>query len=104
MSGPYSAADFSCPFDWIVNAWYVPHNVPVGWFWFPLWIADTTSLIPTCRLANALGSSCTRTAYFCAPYTFTCATPLICEMRCAIVVSAYSSTSLNRIVDEESVR
>jgi hypothetical protein len=32
------------------------------------------------------------TAYFCAPKTCTCETPLTVEMRCAITVSAYSST------------
>src|SRR5438105_4967251 len=35
------------------------------------------------RLASWLGSSCTRTAYGCAPNTDTCATPWIIEMRCA---------------------
>ena len=34
-----------------------------------------------------------RTAYFCEPYTLTCATPLTIDSRCAIVVSAYSSRS-----------
>ena len=29
------------------------------------------------------GRAATRTAYFCAPMTLTCATPLIMEMRCA---------------------
>jgi hypothetical protein len=34
------------------------------------------------------GSSCTRTAYFDAPWTCTCETPLTIEMRGAIIVSA----------------
>jgi hypothetical protein len=38
------------------------------------------------------GSSRTRTAYFCDPYTSTWATPLSIEIRCAMSVSAYSST------------
>src|SRR3954453_3944229 len=33
-----------------------------------------------------------RTAYCCEPNTCTCATPLIVEIRCARLVSAYSST------------
>ena len=39
-----------------------------------------------------------RTAYFCEPNTFTCATPLTIEMRCATLVCAISS-----IVDSGSV-
>ena len=39
-----------------------------------------------------------RTACFCEPNTFTCATPLTMEMRCATVVWAISS-----IVDSGSV-
>ena len=48
--------------------------------------------MPTPRLASASGSSCTRTAYFCAPLTWTWATPLTIEMRWAMRVSAYSSS------------
>jgi hypothetical protein len=50
------------------------------------------------------GSSSTRTAYFCAPNTCTCATPLTIEMRCAIVVSAYSSSVDSGSVFEVSAR
>ena len=48
--------------------------------------------MPMPRLAIASGSSCTWTAYFWVPNTMTCATPLIIEMRWAIIVSAYSSS------------
>src|SRR6185312_2219478 len=48
--------------------------------------------IPICRWARAFGSSCTRTAYFDEPNTFTCATPDTIEMRCAMNVSAYWSS------------
>ena len=50
-----------------------------------------------CRAtASARGSSWMRTAYFCAPNTCTCATPFTVEMRCASVVSAYSSSCRQR--------
>src|ERR1035437_8125055 len=52
------------------------------------------------RLANSLGSTWMRTAYFAEPKTCTCATPSTMEMRCAIMVSAYSSRSLRRMVGE----
>jgi hypothetical protein len=39
------------------------------------------------------GSSCTRTAYFWAPWTVTCDTPLTCEIRGARMFSANSSTA-----------
>src|SRR5216684_776154 len=45
-----------------------------------------------------------RTAYFCAPYTCTWATPGTMEMRCAICVSPYSSRSLSGIVSEVRAR
>ena len=52
----------------------------------------STSLMPIWRAASACGSSCACTAYFWLPSTCTCATPLTCEMRCAMRVSAYSSS------------
>ena len=52
--------------------------------------AWATSSMPTPRDASARGSSWMRTAYFCDPYTITCATPLTIEIRWAISVSAYS--------------
>ena len=48
------------------------------------------------REASWLGSTCTRTANLVAPKTFTCATPLRVEMRGAMMVSAYSSTTGKR--------
>ena len=43
-------------------------------------------------------------AHFCAPKTFTCATPSIMEMRWAIRFSAYSSTAESGSVGEDSVK
>src|SRR5438128_5652609 len=60
--------------------------------------------MPTPRAASALGSTCTRTAYFCCPCTWTWATPEIVEMRCARNVSAYSLTVESGRVSEVSVR
>src|SRR5258705_13405034 len=81
-----------------------PYNVPVGRLTFALATACSTSLIPTPRAASALGSTCTRTAYFCWPCTCTCATPEIVEMRCARKVSAYSLTVESGRVSDVSVR
>ena len=69
-----------------------PLMVPVGRFTFQFRRAASTSLMPIWREASLNGSSCTRTAYFCAPSTATCATPDTIEMRCAMRVSAYSSS------------
>jgi len=67
--------------------------MPVGRFTLPAAIAPATSSIPSARVARALGSSWTRTAYFAAPYTLTCATPSTVDKRCAMKVSAYSSSA-----------
>jgi len=56
-------------------------------------MARATSSIPISRAASFCGSSWMRTARFCAPYTFTWATPETIEIRCAISVSAYSLSS-----------
>ena len=64
--------------------------MPVGILTFHACSAWSTSFSPICCAASLSGSTCTRTAYLAAPHTFTWATPLTCEMRCAIVVSAYS--------------
>jgi len=45
--------------------------------------ACSTSVNAIPRVASAFGSSWMRTAYFCEPNTWTCATPLIVEIRCA---------------------
>jgi hypothetical protein len=44
--------------------------------------------MPMPRVASARGSSWMRTAYFCEPYTSTCATPDTVEMRWATIVVA----------------
>src|ERR1700686_203026 len=80
------------------------HSVPVGTLVLPWFSELLTSSIPIWRVAIPLGSTCTRTAYFCAPYTCTCATPFTMEPRCAIVVSAASSTCDSFRVGELSAR
>ena len=60
--------------------------------------------MPMPRLANADGSSCTRTAYFCSPVTNTCATPLIVDNLCANAVSAYSFTRDSGNVGELTIK
>jgi hypothetical protein len=45
------------------------------------------------RAAAATGSTCTRTANFCAPNTSTWATPRSCEICCASVISPNSLTA-----------
>ena len=60
--------------------------------------------MPMPREASLFGSSWTRTAYCCAPKTETWATPFTMEMRCAIMVSAYSSTVESGSVGEVSAR
>src|SRR6185312_10220672 len=67
-------------------------------------IAVATSSIPMPRLASDVGSSWTRTAYFCAPYTTTCAIPGVIEICCAITVSPYSSSCDSGIVLDVSAR
>src|SRR6187549_168499 len=66
--------------------------LPAGTLTFHARNALSTSLIPIWRAASWCGSSWACTAYFCAPSTCTCATPLTCEMRCAMRVSAHSSS------------
>src|ERR1043165_6075163 len=87
-----SAALSSCAFVCTVRFEYFPERVPVGVLGFALRMAVSTSSTPIPRSASAFGSICARTAYFIAPYTCTCDTPSTIEMRCAITVSAYSST------------
>ena len=59
---------------------------------------------PDASRGQGLGSTWTRTAYFWEPKTWTWATPLTMEMRWAIRVSAYSSTSDRGRVGELSER
>ncbi len=87
------AALSSWPFACTVYVLVGPFSTPVGRLTFWSLTASATSSMPICRLASAFGSSWMRTAYFADPYTFTCATPGIIEMRCAMNVSAYLSSS-----------
>ena len=75
-----------------MNALWGPMMLPVGVFTFHARSEFSTSLIPICRAASLCGSSCAWTAYFWLPSTCTCATPLTIEIRCAMRVSAYSSS------------
>src|SRR6478672_3679457 len=60
--------------------------------------------MPIWRVASCIGSTSIRTAYFCEPKTFTCATPLTIERRCASTCSAYWSICESGSVGEFSVR
>src|SRR5206468_8706630 len=77
-----------------------PQRMPVGRFTLPASTPFATSSMPMPRVARALGSSWMRTAYFAAPYTLTCATPSTIDRRCAMNVSAYSSSSDSDSVPE----
>ncbi len=72
--------------------------MPVGTFTLPFCTAVATSSIPMLRAESCCGSSWMRTAYFCEPYTCTCATPSTVDSRWARNVSAYSSSCDNGIV------
>ena len=92
MSCRNSAALFSWPVACTVSVLSLPYSTPVGSITLLLRIAVATCETPMLRDASCAGSSCTRTAYFAEPNTPTDATPSIIDSRCAIVVSAYSST------------
>ena len=98
------AAFASWPLARICTDCRYPSSRPVGWL--TLWAASaartSSSVMP--RLASSRGSSRTRSAYFCAPNTCTCEMPSTLEMRCAIIVSAYSSTIDSGSVGELSAR
>src|SRR6185437_2885338 len=102
--GRNAFASCSCPSACTVYALFAPHSTPVGKFTFALSIALTTSSMPILRIAIACGSSCTRTAYFCEPYTCTCATPDTVDSRWARYVSAYSSSCDSGRVFDVSAR
>ena len=78
--------------------------MPVGVLGLAVRIAVSTSSTPMPRSASAFGSIWARTAYFIAPYTWTCETPSTIEILCAINVSAYSSTSESESTSELSER
>jgi hypothetical protein len=60
--------------------------------------------MPMPRVAIARGSSCARTAYFCCPKIWTCATPDTVLSRCAMSVSANSFTCDSGSVGELTAR
>ena len=101
---PNSAALFNCPLAETVSARFFPESTPVGRLTFAELMAVATSSMPMPRLASARGSTCTRAAYFIDPNTFTAATPLTCDIRWAITVSAYSSSCDSGIVLDRTIR
>ena len=102
INGAYEDARMSCPSASTVNIFCWPYSVPVGRLTFAPWMAVTTSSMPNPCAESFRGSTSMRTAYFCAPNTCTCATPLTMEMRCATVESAYSLTVVSGSVSERS--
>ena len=84
--------------------WRGPSRVPSGLLELAASSAAATSSRPMPLAARAVGSTCTRTAYFCAPNTRTWAIPGRLEMRWPIIVSAYSSTAESGRVAELSAR
>src|ERR1039458_9785390 len=77
----------------MVNACLSPSMRPVGRLVLLAATARCTSSMPMPRAASLSGSTCTRTANFCAPNTCTRETPLTMEMRCASRVSAYIASN-----------
>src|SRR6187402_3423490 len=78
--------------------------MPVGRFELFRFIASCTSEMLSPRDARATGFTCTRTAYFCEPLMFTCATPSMVDRRGTIKFCAYSSTLERSVVLEDSTR
>src|SRR5689334_25418652 len=76
----------------MVNACSLPWRAPVGRLVLAWRIDSATWSMPIPRAASTRGSAWTRTAYFCDPYAFTWATPLIIDSRWATTVWAYSSS------------
>ena len=99
----YSAALNSWPFESIVKIRVRLSSWPDGRLTFCACTALCTSSMPMPRAASCDGSSWIRTAYFCEPYTTTCATPGTIEIRCARRVSPNSSTSDIGSVSEVSI-
>ncbi len=77
-----------------------PLSVPTGVLELVLATTVRMSSSEILRAAAATGSTCTRTANFCAPNTSTWAIPGSCEICCASVISPYSSTTDNGKVAE----
>src|SRR5438128_789656 len=70
-----------------------PLSVPTGVLELVLATTVRMSSSEMLRAAAATGSTCTRTANFCAPNTSTWATPRSCEICCASVISPNSLTA-----------
>ena len=65
---------------------FTPAMVPTGVLELVLPTKVLTSSSEMPREAAATGSTCTRTANFCEPNTWTCAMPGNCEICCASVI------------------
>src|SRR6266436_2174067 len=104
MIGRYCDAFDSEPEACSVTFWAGPFRLPTGVFELAAATALRISSMPMPIEASASGSAWTRTANFCPPKTWTWATPGSVEMRCAIITSAYSSTTESGSVSEARVR
>jgi len=94
----------SWPVAWIVSVRSFPYSTPVGRMTLLLRTAVAMSLTLKPRVVSCAGSSWTRTAYFADPNTLTCDTPSTCDRRCAIVVSATSSSAVSDIEFDVSAK
>ncbi len=102
--GRNEAAWVSWSFVASAKSWRGPSMLPLGW----LTLAETR----TCRTsssespvpARATGSTCTRTAGFCPPLMVTRPTPETCEIFCARMESAASSTLSSGSISELTAR
>ena len=86
------------------KARFGPMIVPVGRLTFQFLSAVSTSLIPICREAMRVRIYLDVDGVFLRASTWTCATPVTMEIRCAIRVSAYSSSVHSGIVGEVNAR
>jgi hypothetical protein len=103
-AGRQASASMSWPVACTVSMRCGPCIAPVGRFTLSRDAASATSSSPSPREASSRGSSWMRSAYFWAPKTCTCATPLSIEMRWLMRVSAYSLSVLSGSVGEVTAR
>ena len=78
--------------------------LPAGWCTFACESTVRTSSRVRSLPASACGSTCTRTAGFCRPFSVTSPTPTTCEIFCARIESAWSSTCVSGSASEETAR
>src|ERR687888_1892573 len=93
MTLRYSSALVIAPDAVNVTLCLGPLSVPTGVLELVFATTLRISSSEMLRAAAATGSTCTRTANFCAPNTNTWATPASCEICCASVISPNSLTA-----------